>query len=74
VTLEEWIRYMEKIFDVVEVPNNKRINIRAFYLFGTADMWWATIRTTFQGLEAIWASFTEGLRPNSMLCICKNKS
>jgi len=60
--LEEWIGQMEKIFDVVEVPDNKRINIGTFYLSGTADMWWGTVRTTFQGPGATWASFTEALR------------
>ena len=50
--LKEWIRQLEKIFDIVEVPDNKRINIGAFYLSRTADMWWGTIRTTFQGPEA----------------------
>ena len=60
--LEEWIRQMEKIFDVVEVPDNKRINIRTFYLFGTADIWWRTVRNTFQGPGATWASFTEALQ------------
>ena len=51
--LEEWIRQMEKIFDVVEVPDNKCINIGAFYLSGTVDMWWETIKTTFQNPEAM---------------------
>jgi len=31
VLLEEWIRQMEKIFDVAEVPNNKCVTIGAFY-------------------------------------------
>jgi len=60
--LEEWIRQMEKIFDVVEVLDDKRINIGAFYLSETADMWWETVRTAFQGPEATWASFAEALR------------
>jgi len=54
---EEWIRQMEKIFDVAEVPNHKRINKGTFYLSGTADMWWGIVRTTFRGPEATWASF-----------------
>jgi len=72
--LQEWIRQVEKIFDVVEVPDNKHINIGAFYLSGTTDMWWGTVRTTFQGSEATWASFTKLRIPNSTLCICKNKN
>jgi len=34
VLLEDWIRQMEKIFDVVEVPDNGCIDIGAFYLIG----------------------------------------
>jgi len=30
--LEEWIRGMEKIFVVIKVPDEKRVNIVTFYL------------------------------------------
>jgi len=30
---------MEKISDVVEVPNNRHVNIGAFYLTGEVDIW-----------------------------------
>jgi len=46
--LGEWIRQIQKIFDVVEVTNNKRINIWTFYLSGTTDMWCLAVKTTFQ--------------------------
>ena len=38
VLVEEWVRQMEKIFDVVGVPDNRRVNIGAFYLIGQADI------------------------------------
>jgi len=38
VVLEEWIRGMEKIFTVVEVPEEKKVNIRTYYLTGKADI------------------------------------
>ena len=38
VILEEWIRQMEKIFDVVEVPDSKCINIGVFYHTDLVDM------------------------------------
>ena len=44
VELEEWIRGMEKIFTVVEMPKEKKVNIGTFYLTGEADIWWNTIR------------------------------
>ena len=60
--LEEWIRQMEKIFNVVEVPENRRINIGAFYLTGQADIWWGMVKPTFQNDESTWNKFSEALR------------
>jgi len=34
--LEEWVRGMEKIFTVVEVPEEKKVNIGTYYLTGKA--------------------------------------
>jgi len=34
VELEEWIRGMEKIFTVVEVLGDNKVNIGTFYLTG----------------------------------------
>jgi len=36
VELEDWIRGMEKIFTVIEVPKEKKVNIWTFYLTGEA--------------------------------------
>ena len=38
VRLELWIRGMEKIFTMVEMPEEKRVNIGTFYLTGKADI------------------------------------
>jgi len=53
---------MEKIFTVVEVPENKKVNIGTFYLTGEADIWWTTVRCKWQGAELTWAKFIEELR------------
>jgi len=37
--LEEWIRAMEKIFVVDEVPKDKKVNIEIFCLIGEVDIW-----------------------------------
>ena len=42
--LEEWIRGMENIFTVVEVLDEKKVNIRTFYLSGEADIWWNIVK------------------------------
>jgi len=41
---EEWIRGMEKIFTIVEVPRDKKVNIETFYLTGETDIWWNTVK------------------------------
>jgi len=38
VVLEEWIREMEKIFTVVEVPEEKKMNIGTYFLSGEANI------------------------------------
>jgi len=39
VVLEEWVRGIEKIFIVVEVPEEKKVNIGMYYLNGETDIW-----------------------------------
>jgi len=51
VILEEWIRGMEKIFTVIEVPEEKRVNIRTYYLTGEADIWLNTVKDKLVGPE-----------------------
>jgi len=43
--LENWIRGIEKIFVVVEVLKEKKVNIGTFYFAGEADIWWSTVVT-----------------------------
>jgi len=43
VVLEEWARGMEKIFTVVQVREEKKVNIRMYYLTGEVDIWWKTV-------------------------------
>jgi len=38
VELEEWIRGMEKIFPIVEVPDEKNVNIGTLYLILETDI------------------------------------
>jgi len=51
VVLEEWIREMEKIFPVVEVPEEKKVSVGTYYLIGEADIWWNTVKDKLVGLE-----------------------
>ena len=51
VELEEWVRGMKKIFTVVEVPEEKKVNIGMSYLTDEADIWWKTIKGRVVGPE-----------------------
>ena len=62
VVLEEWVRGMEKIFTVVEVPEEKKVNIGTYYLTGEADIWWNTVRDKLVGPEFTWSKFLRELR------------
>ena len=43
---------MEKIFIVVEGPEEKKVNIRTYYLTGEADIWWNTIKDKLVDLNS----------------------
>jgi len=62
VVLKEWVRGMEKIFTMVEVPEEKKVNIGMYYLTSEADIWWNTIKGRLVGPEFIWSKFLEELR------------
>jgi len=53
---------MEKIFTVVEVPEEKKVNIGTYYLSGEADIWWNTVKDKLVGPEFIWSKFLSELR------------
>ena len=42
--VELWLREFDKLFDVVECPEELKVNQDAFYLVGEADYWWANSR------------------------------
>jgi len=43
---EEW----RKFFTVTEVPGDKRMNIRTFYLTNETDIWWNIVKNRLLGL------------------------
>jgi len=40
---------MEKIFTVIEVSEEKRVNIGTFYLTRVVDIWWSTVKDRLIG-------------------------
>ena len=43
--LELWLREFDKLFDVVECPEELKVNQATFYLVGEADYLWANSRS-----------------------------
>ncbi|XP_057548065.1 uncharacterized protein LOC130826500 [Amaranthus tricolor] len=62
--LELWLREFDKLFDVVECPEELKVNHAAFYLVGEADYWWANSRSGL--LEQAEGDFSWDLSKRAM--------
>jgi len=62
VVLEEWVRGMQKIFTVIEVPEEKKVNIRMYYLTSEVDIWWNTVKDKLVGPECTYSKFLSVVR------------
>jgi len=62
--LDEWVRGMEKIFKVVKVPKEKKVNIGTYYLTGEADIWWNTVEDRLLRPKFTWSKFLGELWQN----------
>lgn len=61
--LEDWIRAFDKIFEAVDCPLERRVEIAAYYLQQEADNWWATEGPVFrQELGFGWNAFKDKMR------------
>jgi len=47
---------------VVEVPEEKKVNIGTYYFTGEADIWWNTAKDRLVGPEFTWSKFLGELR------------
>jgi len=57
----EWIQGVGKIFIVIEVSGDKRMNIRTCYLTGETDIWWNIIKNRLIGFSFKWSRIAEEL-------------
>ena len=73
VVLEEWIRGMENVFTVVEVPEEKKMNIRTYYLLGEVGIWWNTMKDKLLGPKFTSSKFLAELRANFTQLWCNGK-
>ena len=52
---------MEKVFTVIEIPGDKRVNIGIFHLTGETDIWWNIVKNRFLGFGFTWTRIAEEL-------------
>ena len=62
VVLEEWVRGMEKIFTMLEVSEEKKVNTGTHCLIGEAHIWWNTIKDKLVRPKSTWSKFQDQLR------------
>ena len=60
---------MEKIFTVVEVAEEKKVNIGMYYLTSEADIWRNTIQDKLVGPELTWSKSLGELRAKFYLVV-----
>ncbi|XP_031116635.1 uncharacterized protein LOC116020293 [Ipomoea triloba] len=61
--LEEWMRVFDKMFDALNCPAERRVDIAVFYLQQRADIWWAAVGPNLRQSPAFsWEAFKEALR------------
>jgi len=60
--LKASIRGIEKSFTIVEVPEDKKVNIEAFYITEEVDFSWNTVKDRLLGPDFTWNRFLEELK------------
>ncbi|CAL9130901.1 unnamed protein product, partial [Musa textilis] len=58
---EQWIMRMEKIFDVLDCPDDQKVSFATFMLEGEAEYWWKTIKRISEARHEhiTWKVFVE---------------
>ena len=52
---------MEKVFTVIEIPGEKKVNIGIFYLTCETDIWRNTVKNRPLGPDFTWSRIAEEL-------------
>ncbi|XP_031101744.1 uncharacterized protein LOC116005638 [Ipomoea triloba] len=63
LVLEEWMRVFDKLFDALNYPTERHVDISIYYLQQRADIWWAAAGPTLRQSPAFgWEDFKDALR------------
>ena len=64
---EQWIRQIEKIFEVQDCTTDQRVALATYMLEGEAELWWKGARGLLEarGLHITWELFVETFMTNT---------
>ena len=55
--VENWMKEIKKILDVMAVPEEMRVSLASFMLRDEGDNWWDMIKTTQDVTQMVWMRF-----------------
>ncbi|XP_031091030.1 uncharacterized protein LOC115996026 [Ipomoea triloba] len=63
LVLEDWVRAFDKLYDAVNCPADRRVDIAVYYLQQQADLWWAAVGPALQQRPDFgWEAFKDAMR------------
>lgn len=63
LVLEDWIRAFDKMFEAINCPEERRVEIAAFYLRQEADNWWGMVGPSYRQENGFgWETFKDRVR------------
>ena len=54
---------------IVDVPGDKKVNIRTFYLTKEVDFWWNTVKDRLLEPDFTWSKFLEELKKSGDMTV-----
>ncbi|KAJ9689171.1 hypothetical protein PVL29_014699 [Vitis rotundifolia] len=65
--VENWLKEIKKILDVMAVPKEMRVSLASFMLKDETNNWWDMLKTTQDVTQMAWIQFEELLLSNYFL-------
>ncbi|XP_031127720.1 uncharacterized protein LOC116029819 [Ipomoea triloba] len=63
LVLVDWVRAFDKLYDAVNCPADRRVDIAVYYLQQQADLWWAAVGPTLRQRPNFgWEAFKDAMR------------
>ena len=59
ITTDQWLRTMERMIEVVKVPEEENVTCVSFILRGAAEYWWDSIKRIHDEATMQWVEYEE---------------